>query len=180
MLPTPDLSHLTSKDYEHVYEPAGHITPTSFLHADSILFSAPEDTFILLDALEAEVQVLKNDHPSVCLEIGYLTFIFWRLVDGFSVFYIDLALAVSLALLRRFLGPQYVRRLTSSLRRQRTNIFRVYLCTDINPHACICSLSTGVQNGVGLPSSSPSHFEYPFRSLLSLSIPVLLCHYISA
>lgn len=35
----------------------------------------PEDTFLLLDALEADAQDLKNDHPNVCLEIGYFAFI---------------------------------------------------------------------------------------------------------
>jgi hypothetical protein len=32
-----------------------------------------EDTFLLLDALEADAQDLRNDNPIVCLEIGYLT-----------------------------------------------------------------------------------------------------------
>ncbi|TBU64724.1 S-adenosyl-L-methionine-dependent methyltransferase [Dichomitus squalens] len=51
MIPTPDLSHLKAADYQHVYEPA-------------------EDTFILLDALEEDADVLRNLHPRICLEIG--------------------------------------------------------------------------------------------------------------
>jgi hypothetical protein len=38
----------------------------------NIVFFTPEDTFLLLDALEADAQDLKNDNPIVCLEIGYL------------------------------------------------------------------------------------------------------------
>ncbi|KAF8342884.1 S-adenosyl-L-methionine-dependent methyltransferase [Cantharellus anzutake] len=51
MLSTPDLSHLTPEDYETVYEPA-------------------EDTFILLDALEKDMEILKEGPPLICLEIG--------------------------------------------------------------------------------------------------------------
>ncbi|KAI0726191.1 S-adenosyl-L-methionine-dependent methyltransferase [Fomitopsis betulina] len=51
MIPTPDLSHLTKKDYERVYEPA-------------------EDTFILLDALEEEGDKLRSLSPLIRLEIG--------------------------------------------------------------------------------------------------------------
>jgi len=52
MLPTPVTSHLTRADFDnHVYEPA-------------------EDTFILLDALEADADDLASKQPLICLEIG--------------------------------------------------------------------------------------------------------------
>ena len=41
MFATPDISHLTSVDYDNVYEPA-------------------EDTFLLLDALEAEYDFIQQ------------------------------------------------------------------------------------------------------------------------
>lgn len=48
---TPIYSHLSSKDYDNVYEPA-------------------EDTFILLDALELELSFLKSHKPLIVVEIG--------------------------------------------------------------------------------------------------------------
>lgn len=49
---TPDFSHLTTKDYEHIYEPA-------------------EDTFLLLDALEKDLtNILTIQKPLVAVEVG--------------------------------------------------------------------------------------------------------------
>ncbi|GAA6041456.1 hypothetical protein JCM8097_001886 [Rhodosporidiobolus ruineniae] len=49
MIPTPSTSHLKAADYEDVYEPA-------------------EDTFILLDALEQDQELLRGSR--ICLEVG--------------------------------------------------------------------------------------------------------------
>ncbi|GAA5825896.1 hypothetical protein JCM11251_000043 [Rhodosporidiobolus azoricus] len=49
MIPTPLTNHLSARDFESVYEPA-------------------EDTFILLDALEQDQELLKGS--TVCLEVG--------------------------------------------------------------------------------------------------------------
>lgn len=51
MFSTPNMSHLTSVDYEKVYEPA-------------------EDSFLLLDAIEKEYKIINDRQPLICLEIG--------------------------------------------------------------------------------------------------------------
>ncbi len=47
----PDLSHLRSVDYERVYEPS-------------------DDTFLLVDALSADADVIRERQPALCVEIG--------------------------------------------------------------------------------------------------------------
>ncbi|KAI9572683.1 S-adenosyl-L-methionine-dependent methyltransferase [Boletus coccyginus] len=96
MLPTPDLSHLSNDDKLHVYDPG-------------------EDTFLLLDGLENDVEQLKAQKPLICLEIG----------SGSG--------CVS-AFLGSILGPANA----------------LYLCTDINQRASVCTFATGMQNKVPL------------------------------
>ncbi|KAG5519333.1 hypothetical protein PMAC_001958 [Pneumocystis sp. 'macacae'] len=58
MLPTPELSHLRQKAFQEVYEPS-------------------EDTFILLDALEQDLNLLRNlSEIPLCLEIGKVLAVF--------------------------------------------------------------------------------------------------------
>ncbi|KAJ8021012.1 HemK methyltransferase family member 2 [Holothuria leucospilota] len=49
--PTPDYSHLSVTDFDDIYEPA-------------------EDSFLLLDALEKDVDFLNSLSPLICLEVG--------------------------------------------------------------------------------------------------------------
>lgn len=48
---TPYLTHISSEDFKYVYEPA-------------------EDSFLLLDALEADLAALSAAKPTICTEIG--------------------------------------------------------------------------------------------------------------
>jgi release factor glutamine methyltransferase len=47
----PDLDHLTMDDFRHIYEPS-------------------DDTFLLMDALEADARDLKARKPRIVVEIG--------------------------------------------------------------------------------------------------------------
>ncbi|KAG7450193.1 S-adenosyl-L-methionine-dependent methyltransferase [Guyanagaster necrorhizus] len=118
MIPTPNLSHLTSADYDSVYEPA-------------------EDTYLLLDALEQDAEHLRELHATVCLEVGSGS----GCVSSF---------------LGSILGST-----------------ALYLCTDINPHACICSFRTGLQNKTFLDVVNTT-FAGPFHHRLKNAIDVIL------
>ncbi|PFH50761.1 hypothetical protein AMATHDRAFT_144219 [Amanita thiersii Skay4041] len=118
MIPTPDLSHLTPKDYETVYEPA-------------------EDTFLLLDALEADADDLKDLNPKICLEVG----------SGSGCV---------TAFLGQILGPAVL-----------------YLCTDINAHACRCTRATCTHNKVAIDSIN-STYALALETRLNHSVDVIL------
>jgi len=50
--PTPDTGHLSRPEFSEVYDPA-------------------EDSFLLMDALEADRASLQVQAPTICWEIGY-------------------------------------------------------------------------------------------------------------
>ena len=51
MAALPDLDHLISVEYRDVYEPS-------------------DDTFLLIDTIEADAPFFANQKPLICLEIG--------------------------------------------------------------------------------------------------------------
>mmetsp|Transcript_12828 Transcript_12828/g.27411 ORF Transcript_12828/g.27411 Transcript_12828/m.27411 type:complete len:218 (+) Transcript_12828:3-656(+) len=69
----PKLSHLSFRDYEHVYEPA-------------------EDTWLFVDTLHHERDFLKNLQPALCLEVGggsgCLTAALGGLLGGSAAFFV--------------------------------------------------------------------------------------------
>ncbi|EDO39754.1 predicted protein [Nematostella vectensis] len=89
---TPSVSHLTAEDFELVYEPA-------------------EDSFLMMDALEKDAQLLHEISPSVCVEVG----------SGSGVL---------ITFLASITGPH-----------------SLYIATDINAKAALCTTRTAKQNG---------------------------------
>ncbi|KAF8295667.1 putative methylase [Clavulina sp. PMI_390] len=128
MIPTPDLSHLKSADYENVYEPA-------------------EDTFILLDALEKDADVLVNMRPNICLEIGSGS----GCVSTFLHSVLQQAPSDGITIKPAAL----------------------YLCTDINPYAASCTIRTGAQNNVRLDVIQ-GPFALPLSKRLAGQIGILI------
>ncbi|XP_042314314.1 methyltransferase N6AMT1 [Sceloporus undulatus] len=96
MIPTPCHRHVGPEGpFREVYEPA-------------------EDTFLLLDALEADAEELRRASIDICLEVGC----------GSGVVSTFLASIV---------GPK-----------------ALYLCTDINPLAGLCTVETAMRNNVDI------------------------------
>lgn len=101
MIPTPDVGHVTRLPYlNHVYEPA-------------------EDTFALLDALEQDADIIRNQDPRLVVEIGCGS----GCVSAFMA---------------NILKSQTDH--TSSA---------AFLCTDINPIALDATLETARRNDLG-------------------------------
>ncbi len=65
--PTPDMTHLCAIEFQKVYEPSGKGKDTQkAAFYDSFL----EDTFLLLDALEDNLEEFQITKPSLIVEVG--------------------------------------------------------------------------------------------------------------
>jgi release factor glutamine methyltransferase len=167
MIPTPELAHLSKNDFESVYEPAGPCCrPKLYRCAD---FPA-EDTFLLLDALEADQHSLRLLQPRVSLEIG-------SVYSQSFIFSLSRSLAqVRIRLRHRLYRPHprprrpYVPVSYLSLR---PLTVPVYLATDINPHACRCTTATGTHNSVAIQAIH-ANFASPLHARLKHSVDIVL------
>nr|XP_020645284.1 hemK methyltransferase family member 2 [Pogona vitticeps] len=96
MIPTPWHQHVGPQGpFSEVYEPA-------------------EDTFLLLDGLEGDAEVLRSACIDICLEVGCGS-------------------GVVSTFLASIFGPT-----------------ALYLCTDINPVASLCTVETAIRNKVDI------------------------------
>lgn len=62
------MTHLCSIEFQKVYEPAG--TDERILVVFYSLVLLVEDTFLLLDALEANIDEFRTTKPSLVVEVG--------------------------------------------------------------------------------------------------------------
>ncbi|KAF8213475.1 S-adenosyl-L-methionine-dependent methyltransferase [Mycena galopus ATCC 62051] len=129
-----------------------HLRPEDYEH----VYEPAEDTFILLDALEQDAEQLKRIRPQISLEIGPVHFNPCQQPAKSNWFTRSGSGCVS-SFLGSITGPSAV----------------LYLCTDINPHACQCSIATGRQNKVSLELVNTS-LAHPLLARLHKSIDIIL------
>lgn len=129
-LPTPYIAHLTTSDYELVYEPAGKSLTLSRC-------GPSEDSFILLDALEIDAEYLRSKKPSVCVEIGYVIRTLQLLISRSGSGIISTFLA-------NLLGHTESRKFPFDPFAQ----VPVIISTDINCNACLATNRTAIANDV--------------------------------
>lgn len=146
MIPTPDLSHLTRKDYDLIYEPAGTKPHTSCTMHPHTFPPIVEDTFVLLDALEKDVDELKKLQPSICLEVGWVNQSIWWLTPDRRTSVCRAGSGCVSTFLSSILGQSSRENPHTRFVIAFSHPSLVYLATDINPHACRCTVSTARRN----------------------------------
>ncbi|KAG5458839.1 MAG: hypothetical protein BJ554DRAFT_863 [Olpidium bornovanus] len=201
MFPTPDLSHLSKRDFDAVYEPAGvcvcvwslsrslSLSPSPSLslfrrepnqnRPPGVSLSNSEDTFLLLDALEQDARALRDLRPAICLELGL----------------------PALVTVKRPLPPRPRRHIfacqTQFAQNQRNDqsvvstssgtgcvtvflakllapLSPLFLCTDVSPSACKATAATAGQNEVELVEAVNTWFVDGLARRIEKSVDVLI------